>query len=672
MNSSIEATIRLSLTGSLAVLSATAGIQRLIGFSAADFTSGKVGFQQLIHAHDQDIADSLFSSDMTVPDGIINIRLRQASRKICCVKGTFRKLKEEADNGIVLELLLQDAKSLWQGESDTPMMSNFAAIMENTDDYIYFKDRNHVFTGASQTLVAITSPSEHWTDLLGQTDYDVFPEEYADIYYELEKQVFAGTAVAHEVQQFVDNQGEQGWVDNRKYPLHGDNGDIIGLFGVARDVTEIYRQQQKVEQLLGEQAAILNNRLVGIVTVRDRQIVWANAAFKIMLGYDEDEIVGYSTQKFYRSEDDYKAIGEAYVNIGKGVVRNELEFVRKDGQLVWVDMRGSVLHEETGDSIWVFIDVTERKKAEIALALSEAKFRTLFDSTNDAVILHDQNRIIDANSAALKLFACATVDEFCSRRLADLSPHQQPDGRNSEKLFRQRVKTSIQHGISQFEWLHKRLNSDETFHADVLISVINLNGNIVVQATVRDITLRKDAEVKMEQMAYYDQLTNLPNRRLLLECLKQSMTSSARSGRGGALLFLDLDQFKHLNDTHGHDIGDLLLQRVGERLTACVREVDTVARFGGDEFVVLLDALSADLSEISAQAETMGNKILTALQHPYLLATSEYSSGASIGATLFIGHQSGVNELLKQADLALYQAKHRGGNVLCFFDPQML
>jgi len=304
MDNPIEATLRLSLTDGLSVLSVTTGIHRLLGFSAADFTGGKVCFQQLIHPHDQDIADILFCSDMTFADGNINLRLRQASGRICCVKGAFFKLKDEADNSIILQLLLQDAKSLWQGETNTRMMDNFAAIMENTDDYIYFKDRNHVFTGASQTLVTITSPSNHWTDLLGQTDYDVFPEQYADVYYELEKQVFSGIAVAHEVQQFVDNQGEQGWVDNRKYPLHGDNGDIIGLFGVARDVTEIYRQQQKVEQLLGEQAAILNNRLVGIVTVRDRQIVWANAAFKIMLGYDEDEIVGYSTQKFYRPEDD--------------------------------------------------------------------------------------------------------------------------------------------------------------------------------------------------------------------------------------------------------------------------------------------------------------------------------------------------------------------------------
>jgi PAS domain-containing protein len=108
-------------------------------------------------------------------------------------------------------------------------MVNFAAMMDNTDDYIYFKDRNHVFTGASQTLVSLCDPAEHWTDLLGQTDYDVFPEAYADVYYRLEKQIFSGTPVAHETQETLTKDGKKGWIDNRKYPIRDEHGEIIGL-----------------------------------------------------------------------------------------------------------------------------------------------------------------------------------------------------------------------------------------------------------------------------------------------------------------------------------------------------------------------------------------------------------------------------------------------------------
>jgi hypothetical protein len=145
------------------------------------------------------------------------------------------------------------------------MAVNFTAMMENTDDFIYFKDRNHVFTGASQTLVSLCDPAEHWTDLLGQTDYDDFPEEYADIYYRLEKQVFAGIPVAHEIQETLRKDGRKGWVDNRKYPIRDQNGEIIGLFGVARDITErkvaeaeLSRYQNHLEQLVAERTASLS------------------------------------------------------------------------------------------------------------------------------------------------------------------------------------------------------------------------------------------------------------------------------------------------------------------------------------------------------------------------------------------------------------------------------
>ena len=138
----------------------------------------------------------------------------------------------------MLNLLLQDAKTLQRTLSDASTMVNFTAMMENTDDFIYFKDRNHVFTGASQTLVSLCDPAEHWTDLLGQTDYDVFPEEYADGYYRLEKQIFSGMPVAREIQETLTKDGRKGWVDNRKYPIRDEHGEIIGLYGIARDITE--------------------------------------------------------------------------------------------------------------------------------------------------------------------------------------------------------------------------------------------------------------------------------------------------------------------------------------------------------------------------------------------------------------------------------------------------
>ena len=186
-----------------------------------------------------------------------------------------------------------------------------------------------------------------------------------------------------------------------------------------------------------------------------------------------------------------------------------------------------------------------------------------------------------------------------------------------------------------------------------------------------DITQKKAAADEIEQLAFYDPLTGLPNRRLLQDRLKLALAASQRRGRQGALLFIDMDNFKTLNDTLGHDMGDLLLQQVAQRLESCLREGDTVARLGGDEFVVMLEGLSEHAIEAAAQTELIGHKILTLLNQPYRLVTHAHHSTPSIGATLFNDHEQSVDDLLKQADIAMYQAKASGRNALRFFDPHM-
>jgi diguanylate cyclase (GGDEF)-like protein len=179
------------------------------------------------------------------------------------------------------------------------------------------------------------------------------------------------------------------------------------------------------------------------------------------------------------------------------------------------------------------------------------------------------------------------------------------------------------------------------------------------------------AEQRIRQLAFFDALTRLPNRTLLLDRLMQAITASARSEACGAVLFIDLDHFKTLNDTLGHDKGDLLLQQVAQRLAASVLESDTVARVGSDEFVVVLGSLSENHHEAARQTEVLGEKLLEVIGMPYQLAGLEYHITASIGAAVFSGHQASTDELLKQADLAMYKSKERGRNTVCFFDPDM-
>jgi diguanylate cyclase (GGDEF)-like protein/PAS domain S-box-containing protein len=187
----------------------------------------------------------------------------------------------------------------------------------------------------------------------------------------------------------------------------------------------------------------------------------------------------------------------------------------------------------------------------------------------------------------------------------------------------------------------------------------------------RDITERKLAAERIKELAFFDALTCLPNRRLLWDRLEQAIVFSAHSETYGALLFIDLDNFKTLNDTQGHDKGDQLLQQVAQRLSACVREGDTVARMGGDEFILVLGRLSCDRDEATSQIEAVAERILAVLGEPYQLESADHRSTASIGATLFCGYQVTIEELLKQADLAMYRSKERGRDRMCLFDPAM-
>jgi len=197
------------------------------------------------------------------------------------------------------------------------------------------------------------------------------------------------------------------------------------------------------------------------------------------------------------------------------------------------------------------------------------------------------------------------------------------------------------------------------------------DGSVVSHGFTMDITDRKRAEQEIERLAFYDALTGLPNRRLLLDRLQRSIAACQRSRNLGALLFIDLDNFKDLNDTLGHDMGDRLLSQVAARLVGSVREADTVARFGGDEFVVMLDTLAPEMHNAASQAETVAEKLLASLNQPFDLDGAQHYSTPSIGITLFGDERLTVDELLKRADLAMYQAKAAGRNTQRFFDPDM-
>jgi len=209
------------------------------------------------------------------------------------------------------------------------------------------------------------------------------------------------------------------------------------------------------------------------------------------------------------------------------------------------------------------------------------------------------------------------------------------------------------------------------FPVEVTITSIDNIGLPLVTGFIRDITERKQAEQEIRNLAFFDALTNLPNRRLLQDRLEQALISSSRSLQYGAVIFIDLDNFKALNDTRGHALGDLLLVEIARRLSDCVRADDTVARLGGDEFVLVLENISDDLTQAIAKAKQLAEKIQVVINQPYYLQEIEHHHTSSIGICLFQGVEQTAEELLQRSDTAMYQAKSRGRNTFVFFDPQM-
>ena len=229
-----------------------------------------------------------------------------------------------------------------------------------------------------------------------------------------------------------------------------------------------------------------------------------------------------------------------------------------------------------------------------------------------------------------------------------------------------------QHGFAQGAQVHLPMGEGERwFELSVARKEVSPGAAPRFVTVVRDITGHKKARNEVRRLAFYDPLTELPNRRLLQDRLEHALTATARSHRQGALLLIDLDNFKALNDTLGHDKGDLLLQQVARRLSASVRDCDTVARLGGDEFVVLVDDLGPGQQEAVANATAVAQKIVTLLSQPYDIAGREHRSSTSVGVSLFGAGTGTLEETLKRSDVALYQAKAAGRNTLRFFDPEM-
>ncbi|CAG0981776.1 putative signaling protein [Methylophilaceae bacterium] len=346
------------------------------------------------------------------------------------------------------------------------------------------------------------------------------------------------------------------------------------------------------------------------------------------------------------------------------------------GPLYHPDMRQSIF------ALWIFMVTlalvalmitmlqATRTASELALRASETKLRGVIDGALDGIVtIDDSGAIVEFNPAAEQIFGYRRQDVIGRQLASVIIP---PALRQAHEAgYRRFVETRNQRIFNQrLELTAIRADGSE-FPVELTLTSLQEQGLPLVTGFIRDITERKRAEQDIRHLAFFDPLTSLPNRRLLVDRLQQAMAASARSRHYGALLFIDLDNFKALNDSKGHDYGDLLLIEVAGRLRSCIRAEDTVSRLSGDEFVVILKDLRGDLDLSLTEAKIVAEKILDAVKQPCQLKEVEHHNTCSIGISLFNGYEISVDELLKRADTAMYQAKAAGRNALRFFDPAM-
>jgi diguanylate cyclase (GGDEF)-like protein/PAS domain S-box-containing protein len=294
---------------------------------------------------------------------------------------------------------------------------------------------------------------------------------------------------------------------------------------------------------------------------------------------------------------------------------------------------------------------------------NENKYRALFEESADANWLMDEKCYLACNSAALQMFGYSNVAEI--KHPADISPPNQTDGRSSQTVAEEKIAAAFLNGKERFEWLHQRKDGN-VFPAEVCLTALTLSGQPTLLATVRDITERKVAQERVQYLAYYDALTGLPNRTLLLDRLAKALAAARRQNNKIVLLYLDLDRFKDINDSLGHTVGDLFLQEVAGQLKRWGREQDTVARLGGDEFLIMLTDVK-DIPDAAVAAE----RLMDAMTADFVVQGHTLGVSCSLGISVFPEHGADSETLIKNADAAMYSAKADGRNNFRFFTDDM-
>jgi diguanylate cyclase (GGDEF)-like protein/PAS domain S-box-containing protein len=574
-----------------------------------------------------------------------------------------------------LAKLLIDARAQKRGlatlvEERTKELSEsearFRQIVETTTEGVWTVDREIRTTFANPRLAEMLGcPRDQ---LIGRSAFDFMDNETRAFVERKLAERSRDSSDQYEL-RLTRADGSQLWTFLCATPLRDADGNLVGGLGLLSDISE----RKRTEAALEDERQILKQaeRIAQVGSWRwniaaDRAIV--SEGWRLIHGIEDAGPMSLAEAMPLVHPDDRDAVQQAFDNALNGNCSFDISYriVRRSDQRVrHLQSLGVVIRDDQGRPVTVYglsQDITERHESDSELRIAAIAF----EAQEGMLVTDAEERILRVNQAFTDILGYSAEESIGQ------TPRMLRSGRHDAAFFAEMWARILEHGFWEGE-IWNRSKSGEVFPQWLAITAVrNTCGRIThYVGTLTDISQRKAADEEIRQLAFYDPLTKLPNRRLLLDRLRQALAANARSRQTGAALFIDLDNFKLLNDTRGHHIGDLLLEQVADRLTKTVRRSDSVARLGGDEFVILLQELGEDPEQAGALAKGVGEKVLAALGKPYRLAGHEHYSTPSIGIASFGNPPQSAEDILRQADLAMYQAKAAGRNTLRFYDPRM-
>ncbi len=506
-------------------------------------------------------------------------------------------------------------------------------------------------------------------DLVGRSHYEVFPD-IPERWRDLHRRAQAGETIQCEEDSLERRDGSLQWHRWEVQPWQRPDGQVGGVVVFYEDITDKKQAADalRASETLYRTAFQTSQDAIILTRLRDGLYIDVSQSFTSIFGYNPEDVLGRTSVELHVWAESHDREQMVELLRREGGIRNlEARLRRKDGNIFWAMLSVSTI-VVNGDACMLSVcrDNSDAKKAEIALRTSEKRYRTAFQTSQDAIVITRlrDGMYIDVNQEFEKVVGYLR-DEVVGRTTRELNSW--PNWSEREKVIAMLRRTGVCRNVQ----IQYRRKNGEIFWSTLSSSAIRLDGELCGLTVLRDLSEAKMAAEEIHTLAFFDPLTGLPNRRQLLETVSKSLATLHSNRRRSALLFVDLDKFKNLNETLGHEIGDLMLKEVARRLKSCVRETDTICRSGGDEFVVWLENLSGVQETSARQAKDVAEKVLAQINQTYHLDGHECRSTCSIGTTLVADNEFSANEILQQADIALYHAKGAGRNTVRFFAPAL-